>query len=127
MVSWGVNRSGKKINPNGKYWHALAGSLLGAAVSIPINSLIYSLTTSSSTPLIVNIAPFILDPFVIIPIASVLAYNLLGRSQKSKELHSVFNIRQGALEIGTPVPVVYPNRLMDGNVCAQISLLNISF
>jgi len=37
------------------------------------------------------------------------------------------NIHNGSLEIGTPVPVVYPNRLMQGNICAQISLLKITF
>lgn len=125
-VAWGVHRAGQAFNPEGEYWHAWVGSMVGVVVSIPVNSLIYKLANSYSDHWLVNLTPFILDPFVIIPFTAILSYNLLGRHKKHKDSTSLLNFKQGAFEMGSPIPRVYPNPYLHGKICSQVSLLRIS-
>lgn len=122
LVSHGVNKIGRLYYPDGKAWMAFVGGLAGTAALIEMEILL----VGSGRNFLMVFPIYALGAFAIIPVASALTYNSFGQRNKSMTTGSLLNIQNGSFKIGTPVPVVYPNPLMEGKICSQISLLKIT-
>jgi hypothetical protein len=130
FVSIGVNKIGKMYNPAGKSWKAVVGATVGTGALLAIEIMIFNNRGNSSmgNSSVYMIFPmYLVGAFAMVPLASVLTYNLFGHAPKATGNYSLLNFQNRKFQFGTPVPVVYPNPLMQGKICSQISLLSVAF
>jgi hypothetical protein len=118
LVSYFAYKDGKKYFPEVRYWQPLTGALAVATLN-------YLVLLSSDPDWVILTTP--ITGLILMPVVAALTGRLFYKPGVRSAPGALVNIHNGHVEFGTPVPVVYPNPLMQNKICSQISLLRLSF